>query len=55
MKIEQNYLQVYLEESKYKIKETKMTNFIKVELESESESESDIELELKSELESDSE
>ena len=36
-------------------KETKMTNFIKVELESESESESDIELELKSELESDTE
>ena len=55
MKIEKNYLQVYLEESKYKIKETKMTNFIKVELESESESESDIELELKSEFESDTE
>ena len=34
-----NYLQIYLEECKYKIKETKMTNFIKVELQSESESE----------------
>ena len=30
-----NYLQVYLEECKYKIKKTKMTKFIKVELESE--------------------
>ena len=54
-----NYLQVYLEECKYKIKKTKMTNFIKAELEpekeSESELESDIELELKSELESDTE
>ena len=30
MKIEKNYLQVYLEESKYKIKETKMTNFIRL-------------------------
>ena len=26
-----NYPQVYLEECKYKIKKTKMTNFIKVE------------------------
>ena len=50
-----NYLQVYLEECKYKIKKTKMNNFIKVELESESESESYIEFELKSELESDTE
>ena len=33
-----NYLQVSLEECKYKIKKTKMTNLIKVELESESES-----------------
>ena len=48
-----NYLQVYLEECKYRMKKTKMTNFIKLELESESESESDIELEAK--LESDSE
>ena len=52
-----NYLQVYLEECKYRMKKTKMTNFINVELESESESEleSDIELELKPELESDTE
>ena len=42
-----NYTQVYLEEWKYKIKKTKMTNFIKDELESESELES----ELKSDLE----
>ena len=48
-----NYPQVYLEEYKYKMKETKMTKLINIELESESESESDIELELKSELESD--
>ena len=47
-----NYLQVYLEECKYRMKKTKTTNFIKVELESESEPESDIELEVKSELES---
>ena len=46
-----NYRQVYLEECKYKIKKTKMTNLIKVELESES----DIELELKFQLESDTE
>ena len=38
-----NYPQVYLEECKYKIKKTKMTNFIKFELESELESEPDIE------------
>ena len=49
----QNYPQVYLEECKHRMKKTKMTNFIKVELESESESKFDIELELKSELESD--
>ena len=48
-----NYLQVYLEECKYRMKKTKMTNFIKVELDSESGSESDTELEAK--LESDSE
>ena len=48
-----NYPQVYLEECKYRMKKTKMTNFIKVELESESESKFDVELELKSELESD--
>ena len=56
MKMEKkNYLQVYLEECKYRMKKTKMTKFIEAELESESESESDIELELKSELESDTE
>ena len=48
-----NYLQVYLEECKCKMKKTKMTKFINTELESESESESDIELELKSKLKSD--
>ena len=45
-----NYLQVYLEECKYRMKKTKMTKFIEGELKSESESqlEPDIELELKS-------
>ena len=47
-----NYLQVYLEECKYRMKKTKMTNFIKVDLESESESESGIELEAKLEFDS---
>ena len=50
-----NYLQVYLEESKYRMKKTKMTKFTEAELESESESESelesDIELKFKSGLE----
>ena len=52
-----NYRQVYLEERKYRMKKTKMTNFIQAELESESELEleSDIKLEPKSELESDTE
>ena len=52
-----NYLQVFLEECKYRTKKTKMTKFIEAEPESESESEleSDIELDLKSELESDTE
>ena len=52
-----NYLEIYLEECKYKMKKTKMTKFIEAELESESESEleSDIELELKPELECDTE
>ena len=52
-----NYPQVYLEERKYRMKKTKMTNFIQAELESESELEleSDIKLEPKSELESDTE
>ena len=52
-----NYLQVYLEECKYRMKKQKMPKFIEAELESESESEleSDTELELKSELESNTE
>ena len=52
-----NYLQVYLEECKYRMEKAKMTKFMKAEeeLESESELESNIELELKSELESDTE
>ena len=50
-----NYPQVYLEECKYRMKNTKMVKFIEAELESESGLESDIELELKSELESDTE
>ena len=49
--VKKNYSLVYLEECKYKIKKTKMTKFIIIELESESESASDIELELKSESE----
>ena len=50
-----NYLQVYLEECKYKIKKIKMPKLINTELESESELEFGTELETKSELESDSE
>ena len=54
-----NYPQVYLEELKYRMKKTKMTKLIKVELESESELDSglksDNELELKSESKSDAE
>ena len=52
-----NYLQVYLEECKYRMKKTKMTKFKEAEQELESESElvSDIELELKFELECDTE
>ena len=42
-----NYTQVFLEESKYRMKKTKMTKFIETELESESESE----IELKSDTE----
>ena len=52
-----NYLQVYLEECKCRMKKTKMTKFKEAEQELESESELvfDIELELKSELECDTE
>ena len=42
-----NYLQVYSEECKYKIKKIKISKFINTELESESELESDTELESK--------
>ena len=34
-----NYLKVYLEECKHRMKKTKMTKFIEAEIESESESE----------------
>ena len=40
-----NYLQVYLEECKHRMKKRKMTKFIEAELESESELESDIDTE----------
>ena len=52
-----NYLQVYLEECRYRMKKTKMTKFIEaeLELESESELEFDIDLQSKSGLESDTE
>ena len=46
-----NYPQVYLEECKYKIKQTKMTNFIKAELESDLDSDSESESELESDTE----
>ena len=39
-----NYLQVYLEECKYKVKKMQMFKFINVELESDSNSESDLTL-----------
>ena len=54
-----NYLQVYLEECKYKVKKTKTSKFIETELESDSESDSesrsDTELMAKLESNSDSE
>ena len=50
-----NYLQVYLEECKYKLKKIKITNFINTELESESESELESDAELESKSGSDSE
>ena len=52
MRVEnKNYPQVYLEECKYKIKQTKMTNFIKAELESDLDSDSESESELESDTE----
>ena len=44
-----NYMQVYIEECRYRMKKTKITKFIEAELESELES--DIELELRSNTE----
>ena len=41
-----NYLQVYLEECKYRMKKTKTTKFIGAELKSESESELESDSEL---------
>ena len=51
------YPQVYLEECKYRMKNTKITKFIEAELKSKSESESELDsdTELKAKLESDSE
>ena len=49
-----NYPQVYLEECKYKMKKTKMFNFIIIEFVSDSESELESDTELESKLESDS-
>ena len=46
-----NYLQVYLEECKYKMKKSTMTKFINTELVSDSESESESESELASDIE----
>ena len=61
MKIEKKYLQVYLEECKYKVKTIQMSRIINAKLESnsesnpESESKSDTELIVKLESNSDSE
>ena len=52
MKMEKNkYPQVHLEECEYKIRKTKMSKFINIELVSDSESESEPELEFENELE----
>ena len=50
-----NYPQVYLEECKYRMKNSKMLKFKEAELKSGSESELESDIELKSELESDTE
>ena len=50
-----NYLQVYLEKSKYRVKKIQMSRFINAKLESDSESESDTELMAKLKSGSDSE
>ena len=55
MKMNENYfLQVYLEECKYKIKKIQMSRFINAELESDSELDSESDDELKSDSDSDS-
>ena len=48
------YLQVYLEECKYRIKKIQMSRFINTELKSDSESESESDPELMANLESNS-
>ena len=50
--VKENYLQVFLEEWKYRIKKTKMNKFINTQLESDSESESKSDAELIAKLES---
>ena len=49
-----NYLQVYLEECKYRIKKIEMSRFINTKLKSQSESESESDTELMAKLESNS-
>ena len=49
-KEKKNCPQVHLEKCQYKIKKTKITNFVKAELESESESESELESDIELEL-----
>ena len=46
-----NYLQVYLEECKYRVKKIQMSKFKSTELDSDSDSESDSEAETKSDTE----
>ena len=48
MRMDKNYLQIYLEECKYRVKKIQMSRFISTELESGSDSESDSEAESKS-------
>ena len=53
MKIEkENYLQVYLEECKYKVKKIQMVRFISARLESDSESDSEAKSKSDTELKS---
>ena len=54
-RVKKNYPPVYLEESKHKIKKTKMVKFVNTYLKSESESESDTELMVKLKSDSDTE